>query len=100
MDIPPDKQNTDSVFPNTAYHIDCYQRDYKWISVPVTSRFPCYYPNTFATNVIEGRANVVDYQQRLTTLTLINLHHPDEFEQDEQGYQQELRFDLSKPVWN
>jgi len=99
MDISPDKQNIDSVFSNSVYHIDFYQRDYKWTSVPVqrllddiyyqfdekykkhidvdpgketvTAHYPWYYLNTYVTNVIEGRVYVVDGQQRLTTLTLI-----------------------------
>lgn len=99
MDISPDKQNIDSVFSNAVYHIDFYQRDYKWASVPVqrllddiyyqfgenywkhtdvdpsketvTAHYPWYYLNTYVTNVIDGRVFVVDGQQRLTTLTLI-----------------------------
>ena len=99
MDISPDKQNIDSVFSNAVYHIDFYQRDYKWTAVPVqrllddiyypfkeqyqkhadvdpskesvTDKYPWYYLNTYVTNVIEGRVYVVDGQQRLTTLTLI-----------------------------
>jgi len=35
MDISPDKQNIDRVFSNTAYHIDFYQRDYRWTDEPV-----------------------------------------------------------------
>ena len=35
MDIAPDKQNIDQVFSNTVYHIDFYQRDYKWTAEPV-----------------------------------------------------------------
>ncbi|MEJ1358420.1 MAG: DUF262 domain-containing protein [Candidatus Sedimenticola sp. (ex Thyasira tokunagai)] len=99
MDISPDKQNIDSVFSNSVYHIDFYQRDYKWSAVPVqrllddiyyqfgenyqqhtdvdpgketvTAHYPWYYLNTYVTNIIEGRVYVVDGQQRLTTLTLI-----------------------------
>lgn len=99
MDISPDKQNIDSVFSNTVYHIDFYQRDYKWTAEPVqrllddiyyqfgevyrkhadvdpgketvTAHYPWYYLNTYVTNIIDGRVYVVDGQQRLTTLTLI-----------------------------
>lgn len=35
MDISPDKQNIDRVFSNTVYHIDFYQRDYRWTEEPV-----------------------------------------------------------------
>ena len=35
MDISPDKQNVDRVFSNTTYHIDFYQRDYRWTAEPV-----------------------------------------------------------------
>jgi uncharacterized protein with ParB-like and HNH nuclease domain len=30
MEISPDKQNIDTVFSNTNYYIDFYQREYKW----------------------------------------------------------------------
>lgn len=99
MDISPEKQNIDRVFSGTTYHIDFYQRDYKWNSEPVarllddifykfdeiyqrktdvdpgqesvTANYPWYYLNTYVTNTIEGKVYVVDGQQRLTTLTLI-----------------------------
>ena len=99
MDIAPDKQNIDRVFSNTTYHIDFYQRDYKWTSEPVhrllddiffkfneeyekfkslepstetvLARYSWYYLNTYVTNTVEGKVYVVDGQQRLTTLTIL-----------------------------
>lgn len=99
MDISPEKQNIDSVFAKDVYHIDFYQRDYKWTSEPVqrllddifyqfgetyqkhvdldpgketvVALYPWYYLSTYVTNNIEGKVYVVDGQQRLTTLTLI-----------------------------
>ncbi len=35
MDISPDKQNIDAVFSSTLYHIDFYQREYRWSEEPV-----------------------------------------------------------------
>jgi uncharacterized protein with ParB-like and HNH nuclease domain len=99
MDIAPDKQNIDRVFSNTTYHIDFYQRDYKWTSEPVLrllddvffmfnqeyekysslepstetimAKYSWYYLNTYVTNIVEGKVYVVDGQQRLTTLTIL-----------------------------
>ena len=104
MDISPDKQNIDGVFSTTTYHIDFYQRDYRWTEEPVRrllddiffkfreqyqrskdldpsdetiTKYPWYYLNTYVINVVDGRVYVVDGQQRLTTLTLIlmKLYH-------------------------
>ncbi|MBH8567666.1 DUF262 domain-containing protein [Microvirga sp. STS02] len=99
MDISPDKQSIDKVFSNTTYHIDFYQRQYKWTKEPVlrllddvyyrfneeyrkhhdtsldlekeVSKYAWYYLNTYVTNKVENKLYVVDGQQRLTTLTLI-----------------------------
>lgn len=101
MDISPDKQNLDSLFSNTVFYIDFYQREYKWNKDPVerllddiffkfnieydlrksdetipskevvNNYYPWYYLNTYVINVIDGKVYIVDGQQRLTTLSLI-----------------------------
>ena len=105
MEIAPDKQNIDRVFSNTTYHIDFYQRQYKWDAEPVKrfledvfhkfngeyarhkasdiplqqliSKYAWYYLNTYVTNTVDGKIYLVDGQQRLTTITLvlIKLYH-------------------------
>ncbi len=101
MDISPFNQNIDHLFSSTVYHIDFYQRDYKWNEEPVTrllndiffkfdekylshadvdaskeavsAHYPWYYLNTYVTNTIDGRVYIVDGQQRLTTLFMLIL---------------------------
>jgi uncharacterized protein with ParB-like and HNH nuclease domain len=99
MDVQPEKQNIDSLFSNTTFYIDFYQRQYKWTEEPVKrllddifykfnveyekykelslppdrtiEKYGWYYLNTYVTNSVSGRLYIVDGQQRLTTLTLI-----------------------------
>ena len=101
MDVSPLNQNIDTLFSNTTYYIDFYQRQYKWDYVPVIrllddifykfteehkrfanslipsdqiiTKYSWYYMNSYVTNLDEesNRLYIVDGQQRLTTLTLI-----------------------------
>lgn len=98
MAISPIPQNIEQVFSTTTYHIDFYQRQYKWLKDPVerllddvfykfnqdydligesldaenvANRIGWYYLNTYVTNTINGKVFLVDGQQRLTTITLI-----------------------------
>jgi len=99
MDVSPLNQNIAEVFSSKTYHIDFYQRDYRWTEEPVLrllddvffkykeqyerskdldatkesviGHYPWYYLNTYVTNDVMGKTFVVDGQQRLTTLTLI-----------------------------
>lgn len=101
VDISPDKQNIDTVFSNTLYYIDFYQREYRWTDEPVLrllddifykfnesyakhgdlppgveiidSKYPWYYLSTYVTNKVDGKVFIVDGQQRLTTLSLVLL---------------------------
>ena len=105
MEVHPDKQNIDTLFATKNYHIDFYQREYKWTDYEVKrliedifyhfdqpyakhsdldptpenvqGNYAWYYLNTYITNKTAGRIFVVDGQQRLTTLTLllIALYH-------------------------
>ena len=99
MEVNPEKQNINTLFSTTSYHIDFYQREYKWNDSQVrqlildifyhfdcsyaehsdldpseeniTANYSWYYLNTYITNKTGGKLFVVDGQQRLTTLTLI-----------------------------
>ena len=91
--------NISDVFEKT-YHIDFYQREYKWEKEPVealfndiydkfrltykegenqsldkiekaAAQYPWYYLNTYTTNEVEAKVFIVDGQQRLTTLALM-----------------------------
>jgi len=105
MEVNPEKQNIHTLFSTTNYHIDFYQREYKWKSdivlqliddifyqfeqgyrehsdldpspQNVENNYEWYYLNTYITNKAGDRVFVVDGQQRLTTLTLmlIALYH-------------------------
>ena len=102
MGVNPKHQTIDSVFGNTKYYIDFYQREYKWkkhhveslledifykfegeydpnidVNTETISKFGWYYLNTYVTNQYNGKMFIVDGQQRFTTLTLllIKLYH-------------------------
>jgi hypothetical protein len=105
MEVNPEKQNINTLFSTTNYHIDFYQREYKWKAdevirliddifyhfeqsyakhedlepseANVVRCYSWYYLNTYITNKTDGRIFVVDGQQRLTTLTLmlVALYH-------------------------
>ena len=101
MDVSPQKENIDTLFSNTIFYIDFYQRQYKWTQVPIKRllddvfykfweehrrfadsseesetiihKYSWYYLNTYVTNIdrTSNKTYIVDGQQRLTTLTLI-----------------------------
>ncbi|MDR2178022.1 MAG: DUF262 domain-containing protein [Treponema sp.] len=114
MDVTSGKQNIDQVFAGTTCHIDFYQRQYKWGGEPVkrlpddifykfnmefkrykknetaleklaAEKYSWYYLNAYVINDVNGKVFVVDWQQRLTTLTLIlikMLHQADKYHSD------------------
>jgi len=105
MEVSPYRQNINELFSTRTYHIDFYQREYKWTDDEVKrllddifyhfdqsyakhgdldpseenvrDKYSWYYLNTYITNKTDGKIFVVDGQQRLTTLTLmlITLYH-------------------------
>lgn len=98
--ITPNDKTIDTVFnKSTSYYIDIYQREYLWSSEQVQTllndiqirfdvgiiresdperiredvlgNFEPYFVNTFLTNEVPGKKNIVDGQQRLTTFLII-----------------------------
>ena len=102
--ITPDKQTVQEALQGRTYFVDFYQREYVWsketvdillrdifysfdlsydqfknaeLTAEVMEKFNWYYLNIFITNNINGKAYIVDGQQRLSTLTLLaaKLYH-------------------------
>lgn len=102
--ITPDKQTVEEALKNRTYFVDFYQREYVWsretveillrdifysfdlsyqqyrdaeLTPELIEKFNWYYLNIFITNNVNGKAYIVDGQQRLSTLTLIaaKLYH-------------------------
>ncbi len=94
--ITPNDKTIETVFnKSTSYYIDIYQREYKWqkdqvqtllndiqvrfdvgairetdpkrIKEDILENFEPYFVNTFLSNEVPGKKNIVDGQQRLTT---------------------------------
>ncbi len=103
MGLKPYDRKISEIFNSIQYDVDFYQRDYKWndkleykpvssllkdifyrfdlekynalqkITAESTDKLEWYYLNSYMTNNIKGKKYIVDGQQRLTTLTLINI---------------------------
>jgi len=103
MSIQPIKRRIEEIFSVIQpYHIDFYQRDYKWTKEHIDklledlfyrfeleykenidstleniSKYDWYYLSTYVTNIYKGKTFIVDGQQRLASITLIliKLYH-------------------------